>query len=91
MVVTSNVIVIALLTTAVEARAMLPPVVVVNIPVGISVIVPPPVEIGAGAVIVAMAAVPLMNTICVVGAIVAALAMVGAAAPVETIPSIRMV
>jgi hypothetical protein len=48
--------------------------------VGINVIVPPPVEIGAAAVIVTTAVVPEIKTIGVVGAIVVALAMVGAAA-----------
>ena len=43
-------------------------------------IVPPPVEIGAVAVIVTTAVVPETKTIGVVGAIVVALAMVGAAA-----------
>lgn len=55
-------------------------------PVGIKVILPPPDEIGAGAVIVSIAAVPLINTIGVVGAIVAAEATVGAAAVVATKP-----
>lgn len=68
----------ALLTTAVPAIAMLPAVVHVNAPVGINVIVPPPTDIGLGAVIVTMPAVPLINTIDVVGAIVVALAIVGA-------------
>ena len=75
-----------MLTTAVDANAIFPAVVVVNIPVGIIVICPPVVEIGAGAVIVAIAVVPETKTICVVGAIVVALAIVGAAALVETIP-----
>ena len=43
-------------------------------------IVPPPVEIGTTAVIVTTAAVPETNAIGVIGAIVAALARVGAAA-----------
>ena len=59
---------------------MLPAAVQVNAPVGINVIVPPPVEIGAAAVMVTTAAVPEINTIGVVGAMVAALAIVGAAA-----------
>ena len=67
---------------------MLPAAVHVNAPVGIKVIVPPPAEIGAGAVIVTTAAVPLINTICVVGAIVAALAIVGAAAVVANKPDV---
>jgi len=49
-------------------------------PVGINVIVPPPVEIGAAAVMVTTAVVPETKTIGVVGAIVVALAIVGAAA-----------
>jgi hypothetical protein len=72
----------ALLTTAVDASAMFPAVVVVKIPVGIKVMVPPPVDIGEGAVIVAIAATPLINVMSFVGAIVAALAIVGAAADV---------
>ena len=48
-------------------------------PVGINVIVPPPVEIGAAAVMFTTAVVPEIKTIGVVGAIVVALAMVGAA------------
>ena len=75
-----------MLTTAVEARAMFPAVVVVNIPVGINVICPPANDIGDGAVIVAIAVVPETNAICVVGAIVVALAIVGAAAPVASNP-----
>jgi hypothetical protein len=78
----------ALLTTAVPNTAMLPAAVHVNTPVGIKVIVPPPAEIGAGAVIVTTAAVPLIKTICVVGAIVAALAIVGAAAVVANSPDV---
>ena len=65
---------------------MFPAVVVVNIPVGINVICPPANDIGDGAVIVAIAVVPETNTICVVGAIVVALAIVGAAAPVAFSP-----
>jgi len=49
-------------------------------PVGINVIVPPPAEIGAAAVMVTTAAVPEIKVICLVGAIVVALAIVGAAA-----------
>ena len=49
-------------------------------PVGINVIAPPPAEIGVAAVIVTIAATPEINTIGVVGVIVAALAIVGAAA-----------
>ena len=58
----------------------MPAVVQVNAPVGINVIVPPPVEIGAAAVIVTTAVVPETKAIGVVGAMVVALAMVGAAA-----------
>jgi hypothetical protein len=61
------------LTTAVDANAILPAVVVVNAASGIRVIRPPPDAIGAGGVIVAIAVVPLINTICCVGAIVVAL------------------
>jgi hypothetical protein len=64
----------------VPANAILPAVVHVNTPVGIKVIVPPPAEIGLGAVIVTTAVVPEIKTIGVVGAIVVALATVGAAA-----------
>jgi hypothetical protein len=85
-VVTSYVMTKALLTTAVDASAMFPAVVVVKMPVGISVIAPPPDAIGAGGVIVAMAVVPLINTMAVVGAIVVALAIVGAAAEVARTP-----
>jgi hypothetical protein len=59
---------------------MFPAVVQVNAPVGIKVIVPPPVEIGAAAVMVTTAVVPETKAIGVVGAIVVALAIVGAAA-----------
>ena len=59
---------------------MLPAAVQVNAPVGIKVIAPPPLEMGAGAVMVTTEAVPEMNTIGVVGAMVAALATVGAEA-----------
>lgn len=69
-------------TTAVDASAIFPAVVVVKIPVGMKVIVPPPVDIGDGAVIVAIAAVPLINVIAFAGAIVVALAIVGAAVEV---------
>jgi hypothetical protein len=50
--------------------------------------VPPPAEIGAGAVIVTTAVVPLTKAICVVGAIVVALAIVGAAAVVANKPDV---
>ena len=65
---------------------MLPALVVVNAPVGIKVIVPPPAEIGVGAVIVTIAAVPEIMVIAAVGAIVVLLAIVGAAAVVATKP-----
>ena len=65
---------------------MLPALVVVNAPVGIKVIVPPPAEIGVGAVIVTIAAVPEIMVTEAVGAIVVALAIVGAAAVVATKP-----
>ena len=70
----------ARLTTAVPATAMFPAVVQVNAAVGNKVIVPPPNEIGVAAVTVSIAAVPEINTMGVVGAMVVALAMVGAAA-----------
>lgn len=69
----------ARLTTAVPATAMFPAVVQVNAPVGINVIVPPPAEIGAAAVMVTTAVVPETKAIGVVGAMVVALATVGAA------------
>jgi len=69
---------------------MLPAAVHVNAPVGINTIVPPPAEIGAGAVIVTIAAVPLINVIGLVGAIVVALAIVGAAAVVASSPEYLM-
>jgi len=64
----------------VPATAILPAVVQVNAPVGINVIAPPPAEIGLGAVMVTIAVVPETKAIGVVGAIVVALAIVGAAA-----------
>ena len=76
----------ALPTTAVEASAILPAIVVVNIPVGISVIVPPPKEIGLGAVMVTIGVTPEINVIALVGAIVVADAIVGAAAEVAFRP-----
>jgi len=60
--------------------AILPAAVHVNAPVGIKIIVPPPKDIGLGGVIVTTAIVPLINVIGVIGAIVVALAIVGAAA-----------
>ena len=62
------------------ATAILPAVVQVNAPVGINAIAPPPVEIGAAAVIVTTAVVPEIKVIGAAGAMVAALAMVGAGA-----------
>ena len=84
--VTSNVSDNARLTTAVPATAILPAVVQVKAPVGIKMIVPPPAEIGAGAVMVTIAAVPEIMVIGLVGATVAAEAIVGAAAVVATKP-----
>ena len=84
--VTSYTSVKALLTTAVPEIAILPAAVQVKAPVGITVIVPPPVEIGAGAVIVTTAAVPEIKVIGAVGAIVVAEAIVGAAAVLATKP-----
>jgi hypothetical protein len=69
---------------------MLPAAVHVKMPVGIKTIVPPPVEIGAGGVIVTIAVVPLIKVIGLVGAIVAALAIVGAAAVVASNPEYLM-
>jgi hypothetical protein len=62
------------LTTAVDEIAILPAVVVVKAPVGIIVMV----FIPAAGVIVAIAVVPLTKKTGVVGAIVVALAIVGA-------------
>jgi hypothetical protein len=59
---------------------MLPAVVQVKAPVGIKVIVPPVAEIGAGAVMVTMAAVPEIMVTGAVGATVAAEAIVPATA-----------
>ena len=59
---------------------MLPAVVQVKAPVGIKVIVPPVAEIGAGAVMVTMAAVPEIMVTGAVGATVAAEAIVVATA-----------
>jgi hypothetical protein len=78
------------LTTAVDASAIFPAVVVVKIPVGMIVIRPPLVDIGAGAVIVAIAVVPDTKLTIVVGAIVAAEAIVGAA-PLPAIIPVRIV
>jgi hypothetical protein len=85
-VVTSYTSVRALLTTAVPARAILPAVVQVKIPVGIRTILPPPKEIGLGAVIVTTAVVPEIKVMGLVGAIVVAEAIVGAAAEVAIKP-----
>ena len=60
------------------AKAILPAVVVVNIPVGISVICPPVTNILVGGVMVTTATTPYTKLIKVVGAIVVALAIVGA-------------
>ena len=76
----------ALPTTAVEAKAILPAIVVVNMPVGINVIVPPPNDMGLGAVIVSMGVTPDIKVIALVGAIVVADAIVGAAAEVALTP-----
>jgi len=77
-------------TTAVETNAILPAVVVENMPVGIRMIEPPFVEIGEGAVIVAIDVVPETKAIGVVGAIVVAEAIVGApeVVPFEVNPKI---
>ena len=61
-----------MLTTAVPKTAILPAVVQVKAPVGIKTILPPPKEIGLGAVIVTIAVVPEMKVIGLVGAIVVA-------------------
>lgn len=68
----------ALDITAVVPSAIFPAVFETNAPVGMKVNEPPVVEIGMGGVIVTMLDVPEMNVIGVVGAIVVALAMVGA-------------
>ena len=82
----------ALLTTAVDARAMFPVVSVIQSPVGIKVICPPPEVIGAGGVIVLSVVVPETKLISFVGAIVFALAIVGAAALVaRTLDNTRLV
>ena len=75
-------------TTAVDASAMFPAVVVVKMPVGIIVICPPVVAIPVGAVMVTIAVVPEIKVICFVGAMVAALAIVGATSPVAWTPKI---
>ena len=82
----SKVKISALLTTAVEAKAILPVVFVVQRPVGINVTFPPFPAIAAGGVIVAIAVTPDTKLMPVVGAIVVALAMVGAAAFVAWTP-----
>ena len=68
----------------------MPAVVVAKIPVGIRVIEPPFVDIGLGAVIVAIDVVPDINTMGVVGTIVVAEAIVGApdVVPFEVKPKI---
>ena len=77
----SNVIINALLITAVEANATFPLVLIVHNPVGINVIDPPVNDIGLGAVIVEIVDVPDTNVIAAVGVIVEALAIVEAAEP----------
>ena len=76
----------ALETTVVEARAMLPVTPVTKMPVGIMVICPPLALMGEGGVIVSMVVVPDTKTMAVTGAMVVALAMVGAAADVAVVP-----
>ena len=68
----------ALDTTAVVPSAIFPAVFETNPPVGMKVKEPPVAKIGAGGVIVTMLDVPEMNVIGAVGAIVVALAIVGA-------------
>ena len=65
---------------------MLPRISQEKIAVGIKVIVPPPVVNGATAVIVDMTATPEIKVMLLIGAIVAALAIVVAAAVVPVIP-----
>ena len=77
----------ARLTTAVLASAIFPAVVVENNPVGISVICPPPADIGEGGVMVLIATTPETKAMRVTGAMIAALASVGAAAAVATTPA----
>ena len=77
----------ALLTTAVEANAIFPAVVVVNMPVGINVICPPVLEIGNGAVMVTTGVVPDTNVMAVEGAMVVADAIVGATTLVAVTPT----
>ena len=67
-----------MLTTAVVASPMFPAVVVVNRPVGISVICAPPVAVKSGAAIVAIAVVPEINVTGALIMIDVALATVGA-------------
>jgi hypothetical protein len=74
----SYVIINALLTTVVVTKAIFPAVVVDHTPVGIIVICPPVVAMPVGGVMVAMLILPDTNTMLVVGAMVVALAMVGA-------------
>ena len=75
-----------MLTTAVPKIAILPAAVQVKAPVGIRIIEPPPVEIGVGAVIFTIAVVPETIVIGLVGAIVVAETIVGAAAVVAIKP-----
>jgi len=77
----SYVIINALLTTAVDDNATFPLVLILHNPVGINVIDPPVNDTGLGAVIVEIVDVPDTNVIATTGAIVEALAIVGAAEP----------
>jgi len=86
----SYVIISALLTTAVDDNATFPLVLILHNPVGINVIDPPVNEIGLGAVIVEIVVVPDTNVIAAVGAIVEALAIVGAAEPDAVNPLITI-
>ena len=74
----SYVIINALPTTAVEAKAIFPVTLVKNKPVGIKVNCPPLVDKGTGAVIVLIVVVPLTKVIFAMGAMVAEEAIVGA-------------
>jgi hypothetical protein len=69
----------ALLTTAVDASAIFPAVVVVKIPVGINMTKPPFCKTGEVVFIVAIAVVPDIKTTGVETEIVVAEAIVGAA------------
>jgi hypothetical protein len=76
---------------AVDDRAILPLVAVVNAPVGIKVNCPPLLTMLAGTVIVVICTAPEINVILFVGAIVVALAIVDAAALVDTIDCTELV